>query len=339
MSKAAKSSTAYDVARAAGVSQATVSYILSGRRNGEARISDETRARVLEAVAALGYVPNHTARSLRRQRTERICVVLPNFGAPSHDLMVRDVQRAADNHNYTVIVVVASTDERERQVLDQLRRRLADGAIFVGPSHITAADLTALAGANLAVVAYSNRLAGPAFDSVWSRDTDACRAAVAYLVEHGHRRTAFLGHCADEGAREERFEGYRRALDERGIPINEWLNRGRGNSREEAYRNTAALLQLDERPTAIFAASDLAAISAIWAIRDAGLEVPADVAVIGVGNIPEGALMQPPLSTVGPATLEFSFLSDLLFSRLAGAAPAEGRIYHQDTMLIRRASA
>ena len=339
MSKAAKICTAHDVARVAGVSKATVSYIVSGRRNGNARISDATRQRVLAAVAELGYVPDQTARSLRRQRTERVCVVLPNFGVPSHDLLVQQLQVAADLHGYTVIVAVASTAERERQVLDQLRRRLADGAIFVGPSHIDADDLTALAKVNVAVVVMSNQIAGPQFDAVYSSDVEACCEAVTYLLDQGHRQIAFLGQCADQGARQERFEGYRRALAQRGIEVDERLSLGSGNSREQAYRNTATLLELDEPPTAIFAASDLAAISAIWAVRDACRRVPEEVAVVGVGNIPEGKMMQPALTTVGPATLEFGYLSDLLFSRLAGDAPAEGRVYQLRPTLIRRGSA
>lgn len=339
MAKATKISTAHDVALAAGVSKATVSYIVSGRRTGDARISDATRERVLTAVAELGYAPNQTARSLRRQRTERVCVVLPNFGVPSHDVIVQQLQLAADLHGYTVIVAVASTAERERQVLDQLRRRLADGAIFIGPGHIDAGDLGRLARANVAIVVMSNQLIGPEFDTVCSIDVEACREAVAYLLDRGHRRIAFLGHCADQGARQERFEGYRRGLAERGITVDERLNRGSGNSREQAYRDTAALLLLEARPEAIFAASDLAAISAIWAVRDAGLRVPEDVAVVGVGNIPEGEMTRPALTTVGPATLDFSSLADLLFSRLAGAAPAEGRVYRQRSTLIRRGSA
>lgn len=339
MSKTTKVATAQDVAQTANVSQATVSYILSGRRTGKTRISDETRQRVLDAAALLGYVPNQVARSLRRQRTERVCVMLPNFGTPSHDLLVRDVQQAAERHAYTVVITVAGTAERERQVLDQLRRRLADGAILVNPTYSTAGEITALVRANLAIVVLSNQITGPEFDVVCSRDTEVCHEAVAYLIQSGHRRIAFLGFCAEQRARGERLEGYQRAFHEHNLPIDDELNRGSGNSREDAYHTTQALLALPERPTAIFAASDMAAISAIWAVRDAGLRIPQDVAIIGFGNIPEGEMMQPALTTIGPATLEFSYIADLLFSRLAGQAPAEGRIYQQRSLVIRRGSA
>jgi DNA-binding LacI/PurR family transcriptional regulator len=339
MAKTSKVVTAQDVAQAAGVSQATVSYVLSGRRSGKPRISDETRRRVLDTIAELGYVPNQAARSLRRQRTERVCVMLPNFGAPSHNVLVRDIQQAADRYAYTVIITVASTPEREQQVLDQLRRRLADGVILVNPTYSTAEDIAVLARANLAVVVLSNQVTSPEFDVVCSQEVEAFQEAVSYLLDRGHRRIAFLGYCADQRARGERLEGYRRAFLERGLLIDETLNQGSGNSREEAYRTTRAMLEMRERPTAIFAASDMAAISAIWAVRDAGLRIPEDVAIIGVGNIREGEMMQPALTTVGPATLEFTHVADLLFSRLAGDAPAEGRVYQQRALVIHRGSA
>lgn len=339
MRKHDKVVTAQDVAAAAGVSQATVSYILSGRSSGTSRISGATRQRVLDAIAALDYVPNGAARNLRRRRNDRVCIVLPNFGAPSHMLLVDEIQQAAERHGYTVIVTVTGTPERERQVFEQLRRRLADGAILVNPSYSTAADIATLARANLAVVVLSNHIVGPEFDVVATREVEAFEEAVAYLIERGHRRIAFLGYCAEEHARAERLAGYQSAFAAHGLALDTTLDQGHGNSREAAYRTTAALLALPERPTAIFAASDMAAISALWAVRDAGLRVPADVAIIGVGNIPEGEMMQPPLTTVGPATLEFSQMSELLFSRLGGTAPVAGRVVQQRSGLILRGSA
>src|SRR5689334_9162763 len=117
MTRKPRSTTAQDVAKAAGVSQATVSYILSGRRGGAVRISEPTRERVLAAAAALEYVPNQTARGLRRQQTERICIVVPDLTAPTNPMIVRDIQRVAAAHDYTVVVTMAETVEQERTVL------------------------------------------------------------------------------------------------------------------------------------------------------------------------------------------------------------------------------
>jgi DNA-binding LacI/PurR family transcriptional regulator len=335
VTKKGRSSTAQDVAKAAGVSQATVSYILSGRRSGAVRVSDETSQRVLAAAAALQYVPNQTARGLRRRQLERICVVLPSLTAPTSNVMVRDIQRVAEGYGYTTVVTMAESAAQQRNVLRQLRAGLADGAIFVSPNLLDAGEFVA-AAQQVALVLMSNHVADPALDIVRTMGTDDCREAVEYLLDRGHRRVGFIGMCGNDLGREERLDGYTQALHGRGIALDTRLIAGDGTSREEAYHATETLLALPEPPTAIFAASDLAAISALWAARDAGRRVPDDLAVIGVGNIHEGLIVRPALTTVGPPDLDFGFLAQMLFSRLRGDAPPEGRtVLHASRLIIR----
>lgn len=339
MSKPTPVPTAHDVAQLAGVSQATVSYVLSGRSSGSDRISEATRQRILDAVAELNYVPNSVARSLRRNRTERICLILPGIGAPFYDQFVRAMNQAADAHNYSAIISIAGSADRELHILDQLQRRLADGAVFITPSHISADDLVPLVRANVALVVVSNYISGAGFDAVRTNEHAACAQAIQYLLQRGHRRIAFLGQCSSESIRLERLESYQNTLHAHGIALDPALVRGSDNAREHAYRDTQAWLQSHEHPTAIFAASDIAAISALWAVRDAGLRVPDDVAIIGVGNIPEGDITKPPLTTVGSIEPEADDILDLLFSRLRGEAPVAGRVVEHRWELIIRASA
>src|SRR5438045_6921427 len=101
--------TLHDVARLAGVSIATVSYVLNGRKSGKKTISDATRQKVLQAVSDLGYIPNQAARNLRRQSTERICIVLPQLGVPYFEALCQAVQQTADQYNYSVILALADT--------------------------------------------------------------------------------------------------------------------------------------------------------------------------------------------------------------------------------------
>ena len=338
MARSAQAPTVYDVARLAGVSQATVSYVVNGRRNGKARISDETRERVTAAMAELGYVPNDTARSLRRQRTDRVCVLVSRLGSPYVDAMVDDIQRAVAGHGFSTVIAVGGAPERERQVLEQLHRRLADGAIVDAPSVDTAA-LARLASANVAIVALSNHLEPDGFDVIRTTEAAACDEAMDHLLARGHRRIAFLRHAADPGVPDPRFDSYRRALAAAGLPLDEGLIRSGAASRHEAYGVASELLEREERPTAIFSSSDIGALSAIWAAEAAGLRVPDEVAVLGVGNIPEGAIARPPLTTVGPEAIDFAGVADLLLSRLAGQAPATGRVLVQPWSFIRRASA
>lgn len=339
MSASASVPTSADVARMAGVSAATVSYVFSGRRGGGSRIAESTCRRVLEAAASLHYVPNQSARALRRQSTERVCLVLPRLGVPYHDLLASELQEVAQEHDYSVVITVSDTPGRRRSAVEQLRRRLADGVVFVGDTVPDEQDLAALVRANIAVTVVSDRVSAAGVDVVRTTTSEACRAAVRYLAAHGHRRIGFIGHFLPESPHNGRYEAYLAGLEDCGLPRDDRIVSAGAVSHAEAYRGAEALFELDERPTAIFAASDIAAVGSIWAARVAGLQVPDDVAVIGVGNIPEDTVIRPSLTSVGPVCERFGDITDLLFSRLQGAAPTEGRVRVQKWDLIRRESA
>ncbi len=339
MTRTLKSPTIYDVADLAGVSSATVSYVLSGRRSGQSRISDETRERVLEAIEALGYVPDQTARSLRRRRTERVCLLVPRLGVPYYDLIGREMQQVADAHGYSVIIQVAGSADTEQFALDQLRRRLADGVLIVTPSYIDASDIEPLVNAGVSVVVWSNNITPKGFDVWQSTEDQAGRDAVNYLVDKGHQRIAFLGHFSNP-YHQRRLQIWKNALADRKISVDPGLIFQDNWSREGAYRATRVMLQLQNRPTAILASSDIAAVSAVWVIRESGLRIPEDIAVIGNGNIPEGEAMYPPLTTVGPDYADHKEMIELLFRHLAKPRPVSEGVVHQHTWrLILRGSA
>lgn len=333
--------TARDVAELAGVSSAVVSYVLSGRRGGKDRISDETRQRVMAAVVELGYVPNQAARSLRRAKTERICLVLPRLGAPYNDVLAQTLQEAAEANGYTLIIAVSGNAAQEALVLDQLRRQMADGVIFHErylAEDTDIASLQGLAQAGTPVVVLSETLVRPEFDIFRTTHLEGCYEAVDYLISKGHRRIGFIGHLTNMGD-QSRLHPYRLALMQHGIELDDELIRGGATTREKSYRSALELLRLEDRPTALFVTADLGATGALWAARDAGLRVPDDVAIIGVGNIPESLSTQPPLTTVGPDPLEFHAVAEMLFSRLEGTYAGEGRIHTQKWGLILRGSA
>lgn len=329
-----------DVAQAAAVSAATVSLILNGRRSGNDRISPETRERVLRVVAELGYVPNQTARSLRRRKTERICLYVARLGVPYYDLLAQSLQQRAADHGYATIVILGFGREQEQRMFDQLRRGLADGVVLIAPRHLTNDDLAALARTGTAVLVYSPYLSGDGVDVIRVTEGEAGYQAMQYLFDKGRRRVGFVGPSVGEAAQLPRYQSYLRFMTEHGLPMAPGIVQDdSGISRRHAYECVQTMLELAEPPTAIFAASDLAAISAIWAIRNAGRRVPDDIAVIGSGNIPEGTITSPPLTTIGQRELDFTRFTDLLFSRLAGNAPAEGREHIIPWVLIQRGSA
>jgi DNA-binding LacI/PurR family transcriptional regulator len=337
MSQPSRPPTIADVADLAGVSSATVSYVLSGRRNGHDRIGDETRQRVLQAVESLGYVPNQTARSLRRRRTERVCLVASQLHTPYSEIFIQQFDLAAEAHGYMTVILVGGSAKRDARALDQLRRGLADGA-YINSSWLNDDDLAQLARSGLALVVESNTCASPGVDVVRMPLAQASFDAMHYLIAKGHKRIGFLGYGSlDSSSR--RFAAYLQALHERGLTADDCTcGVYEQGLREDAYRCAVQLLRHERRPTAIFADTDLAAISAIWAARDDGLRIPEDIAIIGLGNLPDGQLTKPALTTVGPTRIDFGPGIEMLFDRLEGRASPAGRTWEMSWQLIERGS-
>ncbi len=329
--------TTKDVARLAGVSPATVSYVINQGREGNHKISSATCNRVLEAMTQLNYVPNMAGRNLRRQLTERVCLTLSDIGRPYDNSLVEDIQKVADRHHYSLIIASSGTPERKTQVLKQLHSRLADGAI-IRFEEIEEADLQFLIKAQIALVIFSNSLTPAGFDVVWTNDGEAVSRAIKYLIEKGHRRIGIITHVLKDSSLDTRLNSYRQTLRDNGLPLDESLVFTGADRPQDAYISVKKLLQLPHRPTAIFASSDRAAISAIWAIRDAGLRIPEDIAVIGAGNIPESQNTSPALTTIGPVSLDFTEVANLLFSRLQNPS-LSGRKHLISWELILRGSA
>ncbi|MBN9389052.1 MAG: LacI family DNA-binding transcriptional regulator [Chloroflexi bacterium] len=315
MNKTKTIATTKDVARLAGVSPATVSYVINQHLEGSPKISPATQSRVLEAMAELNYVPNLAGRHLRRKLTERVCLYLMDIGRPYDNKLVQDIQKVADEHNNSLIIITGDNPERQAQVLKQLHSRLADGAI-IKVEKIEQAEVQNLVKGQIPLVIFSNDLTPDGFDVVQTNEAEASADGVRYLIEKGHRRIGAIVHYNNNTRPDTRLNSYRQTLAEHGLPVDESIILTGATSSQDAYISAKKLLQHPDRPTAIFAAADRAAISAIWAIRDAGLRVPEDVAVIGVGNVPESQYTSPPLTTVGPVSMDFTEVANLLFSRM-----------------------
>ncbi|HEX2911680.1 MAG TPA: LacI family DNA-binding transcriptional regulator [Chloroflexia bacterium] len=311
--------TTKDVARLAGVSPATVSYVINGHRKGSPTITEATRQRVLAAMAELNYVPNLAGRNLRRLQTERVCLALTDLGRPYDNRLAEDILRKSQEKGYSFIVAMEGEAKLKEPILKQLQSRMADGAV-IKLEDINQIELEDLVKAQIAVVVFNNQLAPQNFDVVRTNEAEAARVAVRYLIDKGHRRIGFIGHHFIDSPFEVRYLTYKSTLQEYGIALNKDLIVTGADKREEAYLSTKGLIALENPPTAIFCASDIAAISAIWAIRDANLRIPEDIAVIGSGNIPESKYTSPPLTTIGLVSLDFTEVANLLFSRLENPA-------------------
>lgn len=328
---AGKLPTQVDVARLASVSQAMVSYVLAGK--SPISIPEETRQRVLRAVEELGYVPNGTARSLRTRRTSTLGVVVPDITNPFYPAFERGVEVAAEERGYDLIVY--NTDgrpEKERKSLLSLRQGRVDGlvAIFF---HLRAPDLAPLLALGLPVVrlepspAATRDLSLP-LDSLYVDNRAAAREAVEYLFARGHTRIGMVTGALGPG--EERLAGYRRALAEHGLAAEPGLTAYGEFTLESGYQAMRRLLGLEPRPTAVFAANDMMALGALLAIRDAGLRVPEDLALVGFDDTPATRLVTPPLTTISQFQDRLGRrAAEMLFERLEGRAPPEGGRYEE----------
>jgi LacI family transcriptional regulator/LacI family repressor for deo operon, udp, cdd, tsx, nupC, and nupG len=275
--------TIRDVARQAGVGVGTVSRVL----NDSPLVKPDKRARVLEAIAALGFVRNPTAHSLSTGRSHAIGVIAPFFTSPSSAERLRGLTSGLSERGYWLLLAdIESPAQRAAAFTDLAGRHAVAGLIVISirPTDEEVDVLKRERRPTVLVDAVHRSLPHVATDDVLGGEL-----ATDHLLAKGHRRIAFVGDRlpAPFGltSSERRLRGHRRALRRAGIAPERALERLGGHDREEAREVAAPLLELPEPPTAVFAASDVQAIGVIEAAERAGLRVPGDLAVIGFDDI------------------------------------------------------
>lgn len=306
--------TISDVARTAGVSVATVSKVINGRYG----VAVKTSARVQQVIDELGYESSLVARSLRSHRTNVIGILVAEFEPFSTELLKGTSERVAGT-GYELLAYSGGGRRGagvgwERRYLSRLSGTLIDGAVLVTPTVVDAQPGIPV----VAVDPHTGRSGLPTIDS------DNMRGAIAatdHLIALGHRRIGFLGGRPDLESARLREEGYRKALANAGLPFDPSLVRVGGYRPETADQPVHELLELTERPTAIFAANDLSAIRTMEVAREMGIRVPQELSVIGFDNVPESALTTPPLTTINqPIRRMGAEAIDLLIGLLDGSA-------------------
>lgn len=317
-----------DVARAAGVSVTTVSYVLGGRRGDLAasRISDDTRRRVLDSIEAIDYRVNEPARNLRRNRTDRVVLLMDRLSSPYDQLLASDVEASLEPSGRSLSIMVCTSLERLETALGMVRQGHADGAIV--QSRITTGwqDLMdRYARERIPMVAISNVLQPCGFDVVANDEEPAIVAAVDHLLAKGHRRFGFLAHSLGPLAPDGRMEIVRRRLRDNGLELPDNLVMTGARDRNVAFTAVRHLLDRPAPPTAIVSASDTGGIAAIWAAYSLGRHMPDDVAIVGCGNVEEGKITVPQLSSAGPEAPGFAPIARLLLDRLEEPSRSQDR--------------
>jgi LacI family transcriptional regulator len=299
-----KQPTQIDVARRAGVSRATVSYVLNGTTNGKVPISAETRQRVVEAIEALGYVPDARARALRSGDTKTLGLIIPDIRNPHFWETAEGVEQEARKAGYHLLVSnIALKHEYANEIFTDLSHRRIDGLILMGSFTIASQEahdsLSPFFKRHLPIVEISDHYnVQYDVDRVSANYYTATTEAMSYLLGLNHRRIGLLYGVAMPELAQDRLLPYREALLAAGLPIDEQLIMQCGPTIEDGYQTTFRLLQLPQRPTAIIAINDLLAIGALRAISDAGLRVPDDISLLGYDDISMAKYLVPRLTTV-----------------------------------------
>jgi LacI family transcriptional regulator len=311
------------VAAEAGVGVGTVSRVL----NGSPSVSEDTRRRVLEAIATLDYQPNAVARALSTGRTCAVGVVAPFFTSPSVIARLRGVSRTLAAAGYHLILLDVERAEQAREFFRSVAvRGRIDGVLSISLSP-TDHEIRRLEAENVPIVLLDR--AHPALPAITIDDTEGGRMATEYLLALGHRRIAFLGDEEanlfgfDSSAR--RREGFEAAMTAAGAQIEpEWILR-RPHGRRHAREAAAWLLAQEPRPTAVFATSDVQAIGVLAAAQAAGVPVPEQLSVIGFDNVEAAGYTG--LTTVAQPLEEIGAIgAELLLRALSGEAVESRRM-------------
>jgi LacI family transcriptional regulator len=316
-------STIQDVARAAGVSAATVSRVFNG-----GRVSAERTERVRRAAADLGFAPNRVARSLRTQRASVIGLLIPDIENPFFTAMARGVEDAAQQTNLSV--VLCNTDEdvaKERRYLDVALAEQMAGVIVAAASR-QHTDLSVLEARGIPVVAVDRRLRGSDVDVVLVDNASGSEDATAHLLARGYRRVACITGPRGASTAEERLAGYRSAIGdflrehpeqtpEGADPLTAWT-RFADFRVEGGYKAMADLLARPDRPDAVFVANNLMAVGALQALREARVPVPG-FGIVSFGEVPWAPMVDPSLTTVRLPSYDLGWTAaELLQDRIAG---------------------
>lgn len=321
-----KPATLADVARLAGVVPMTASRAI----NGTGYVSDEVRKKVMQAVGSLKYRPNMLARSLKGQRMHAVGIMLPDIANPFSAQLVAGIQEVLELNGYTAFLATANrTVEQERAALNAFVDHRVDGILVATRgTEIGNETIAAIIREGIPVVTVGRPVESASVDFVTADHWKGAYEVVQHLIELGHRRIGFIGVSPQHAANLRRFHGYEDALKAHGIPVRPELICGPANgpayaTEDDGYAGMMQLLQLKNRPTAVFARNDFTAIGALRAAHELGLAIPDDIAIASFDNIPISAFTTPPLTTVEQPIAEqgrraAEFLVDRIERRVKG---------------------
>jgi LacI family transcriptional regulator len=308
--------TRQDVARHAGVSTAVVSYVVNA---GPRNVAPATRARVLESISSLGYRPNAAARALKRGVSELVGLVLSDNANPYFAEFSRAIEKAATDDGLSVIFTnSALVPGQEHEQVRKLIARQVDGLLLA--SSEDEPNLSSATAANVRVVMLDRSEALPGFSSVGANFREASRLVVEHLISHGHRRIGLISGAPGGLTTRARERGWEEALVAAGLPLGPVVRGGWG--RDGGYESGKQLLAGPDRPTAIFAISDLQSIGLLRALHEAEIDVPGEMAVVSFDGSSESEYSWPPLTVMRQPVEEMARAAVAALERNSDSPPS-----------------
>jgi DNA-binding LacI/PurR family transcriptional regulator len=303
-----------DVVRLSGVSKSTVSRVI----NNYPHISAEKRSRVLKVVEEIGFIPNTSAQKLRGQVSTTMGIIVPRIVNPFFAYLVEAIERVGYQNGYQTLIFQSHEDsERELDFLNLLKRKQIDGAIMTAYENDWSIIKEYMQYGP--IVLCNEYISEPIVPMVRMDQFQASYEGVKHLTERGHRRIAYCtgGLFSDHGKDKDRNRGYQKALKEAGITLNpNWILIKR-HTIEDGKTVLHQIMQMADRPTAVFTGSDEVAAGIIIEARNHGVRVPEDLAVIGFDDQPLAEMVVPGLTTIRQSVSEMGRLAmEILIKRL-----------------------
>ncbi len=326
--------TLKDVAKRAGVSAATASRVVGNY----GYVSEETRQRVLAAVQELNYRPNVVARSMVTKSTRTIGMVVTDITNPFFAQLARGVEKVSWEHGYTLIL--ANTDEdihHEQAIVQVLQDKQVDGLVVVPASSTESSHLLAVVDQNIPLVLADRLVNGCSVDVVMVNNEEGAYEAVCHLASLGHKRIGMILDNLDISTNQERLEGYRKAIRDSGLEVDDHLVRSCQFTHQSAYAIASELVRQNNPPDALFTANNFMTIGAIHAIQEAGLRIPEDIALVGFDDLDWNSLYPPQLTVVAQPVREMGRIAaQRLLARIAEESGPPQQIRLNTEFIIRQ---
>lgn len=320
-----------DVARASGVSVATVSRALADKPH----VRPEVKRRVHEVARQLGYRPNRLARSLREQRSRILGVIIADIQNPFCTALVRAVEDVAYAHGYAVFLCNADENEEKEQLYVDLMQAERVAGVVISPTSETASGCAQLLAAGVPVVAVDRRVSGLELDTVVIDNVAASFELVNRLIERGLKRIAAILPLRTITTGRERFEGYAKALEHAGLPVDCTLVHHGQPVEAMGYSLMRELLRLAPPPEGVFTGNNVLTAGALRALREADLKIPEDIEIVAFDDLDGLSLVPPELAAVSQPVYELGRVAaSLLLERIHDPQRAAQEVVLQSELRV-----